>query len=240
MDKAWRVTVCDDDNECIETIHKYIISLLPDFEFKSYNKAEDLLKVYKEKRYPYDIIFMDIELDGLNGIACANKIRENDRNAVIIFFTSHKKYMEEFFDCQPFRFMHKPVSYEKFREEFLKATKIINSDRPYVCFQDGKETIRLFCEEIMFFENKSHWVYIHTKSDIYKIYTTFNDIMKKINSNNFVKTHRAYIVNLDYVKKFDNSNITILNYDLPIPLSRSLKKEFKSKFWSMQERRYIL
>lgn len=60
--------------------------------------------------YPFDLIFLDIDLGGMDGMALARKIRETDSEVPILFLTNHKEYVFEGYEVQAFRYLLKPVT----------------------------------------------------------------------------------------------------------------------------------
>lgn len=239
-DVILKIAICDDEDNSISILSDYINKIknynVNITEFKS---GEDLLQEYEKSNEKYDIIFLDMEMEQMNGIETANKIREQDRNTIIIFVTSHKKYMEHSFECRPFRFLVKPVDFMKFRDAFIKACETIELEHPYLIFQDGRNIIRLLYEDILYFENRSHWVYIYTFDSEYKTYMTFAKLLKQIDMRQFVITHKSYIINLNYFKELCRNDIKLRN-GFVIPLSRNYKNEVKLKILYFKQRKYLV
>lgn len=239
-DAIIKIAICDDEDSSISTLSDYIDKIKKHnvniYEFKS---GEELAHEYENSNEGYDIIFLDMEMDQMNGIETANKIREKDRNTIIIFVTSHKKYMERSFECRPFRFLVKPVDFMKFRDAFVKACESIDLEHPYLVFQDGRNIIKLLYDDIIYFENRSHWVYIYTFDGEYKTYMTFSELLKQLDMSRFVVTHKSYIMNLNYFKELCGNDIRLRD-DSVIPLSRNYKSEVKLKILNFNQRKYLI
>lgn len=235
---VFNIAICDDEIEFVLQIEKHIKKLDKyQFETTIFKSGEDLISSYEEKKY--DIILLDMEMKDVDGIDTANIIREIDRNVIIIFITSHRKYMERSFECQPFRYLVKPVEYEKFENTLFKACECIEIENPVFTFQDGKSIVRLNYNDILYFENKSHWIHIYTYEQEYRTYMTFSKLMKNLDLNLFAVTHKSYIINLNYVKELVGNDIKLRN-NLIIPLSRNYKNEVKQKVLNFKERKYCL
>ena len=98
------IAICDDNNDYINTLENYIDDLkVKNLEHDVFYSGEELLNEYKNNEANYDAIFMDMEMGELDGIETANLIRQYDRHVIIVFVTSHKKYMQRSFQCMPFR-----------------------------------------------------------------------------------------------------------------------------------------
>ncbi len=112
----------------------------------------------------------------LNGIETANIIREFDEHVIIVFVTSYPDYMKESFQCQPFRFIGKPLDYEELKKVFSDICQKLSRKRKVFTFTENKAKVRLYCDDILYFESQGHWVWIYTKDNTYKICKPLSDI----------------------------------------------------------------
>lgn len=127
------IAICDDNQEYINILEKYILDKNePEVSCDAFYSGEELVKMYNMGEGNYDVIFLDMEMNILNGIETANIIRKMDKHVIIVFVTSHTKYMQACFECSPFRFLIKPVSnlytysFRQFRNNFtLQRNTII-------------------------------------------------------------------------------------------------------------------
>lgn len=104
------IAICDDNIEHISALEKYLFEISNvKIECDAYLSGESLVDAYKNNIERYDVVFLDMEMRELNGIETANLIREFDEHIIIVFVTSHSEYMKESFQCQPFRFVEKPL-----------------------------------------------------------------------------------------------------------------------------------
>lgn len=115
-----RIAICDDNMNYINIIENYIDKFKKTaVECDAYISGEELVYAYRENEERYDVIFLDMEMEQLNGIETANHIREFDEHVIIVFVTSHTEYMRDSFKCAPFRFLVKPVDDAEFETVFL-------------------------------------------------------------------------------------------------------------------------
>ena len=121
-----KIAICDDDvkmtgrlDTVLEEIAKRNFVKIDTEVFLDGGKLE---KAVEEKMY-FDIIFLDIEMGDEDGITAARKIRETDRNVLIIYVTSHESYMQESFSVRPFRFVVKPIEEKILERYFWKRMK---------------------------------------------------------------------------------------------------------------------
>ncbi len=108
-----KIAVCDDNPKHINTLENSLFEISKARNIKidcdAYQSGEELAAAYQTKSERYDVIFLDMEMDGLNGIDTANAVRELDEYVIVVFVTSHTEYMKDSFKCSPFRFLVKPV-----------------------------------------------------------------------------------------------------------------------------------
>ena len=236
-----KIAICDDNIDSINIIENYIQNLnTRNVECDAFESGEDLIFAY-DNNERYDVVFLDMEMKELNGIETANIIRNLDRYVIIIFVTSHTKYMLKSFECEPFRFLVKPITEQSFIKVY-KELCIKLKDRPEtVVFLENRNRTRIFCDDIIFFESYSHWIIIHTKDNqSHKIRKTMSEIINTFDNLTFIQVHRSFVVNINYILKIYDSSVIMHYYDVPIPVSRTFKKDLDNKFINHKERKYLL
>ena len=113
------IAICDDNTKPISILENYLFEISNiKIECDAYQSGESLVNAYKNNIERYDVVFLDMEMKELNGIETANLIREFDEHIIIVFVTSHSEYMKESFQCQPFRFIEKPLDYDELKKFF--------------------------------------------------------------------------------------------------------------------------
>ena len=121
-----KIAICDDDVKMtgmLDTILEKIAKRnFVKIDTEVFLDGGELEKAVEEKMY-FDIIFLDIEMGDEDGITAARKIRETDRNVLIIYVTSHESYMQESFSVRPFRFVVKPIEEKSWKGIFWKRMK---------------------------------------------------------------------------------------------------------------------
>lgn len=231
-----KIAICDDNNNYINIIEARIerLSNSKD-ECDTYESGETLVGAYKNNER-YDVIFLDMEMSGMNGIETANKIREIDEHTIIIFITCHTEYMRESFKCSPFRFLIKPVEDSEFQEVYRDICKKMKKQRKTFTFTENKARVRLFSDDIIYFESYDHWIWIHTKDREYKIYKTLTDLYTALDKTMMCRVHKSFIINFKYIKTIKNNNIQLYHCNKLIPISRSYKKDVIDEYTNFIER----
>lgn len=232
-----KLAICDDNREYLNTLEGYLEQMhdeRPDYDL--FESGEDLLRLYGSGRADYDAIFMDMEMGGLTGIETANRIRKIDERVIIIFVTSHTKYMQESFMCEPFRFLVKPVGMDEFKTVFHDISKKLSKQRKIVALTENKTKIRLFCDDIIYCESQAHWIWIHTKEQTYKICKPLSELYDLLDKEQLFRVHKSFIVNFNYVKSIKGDDIQLYHCESLIPIGRSYKKSVIKEYTNFTER----
>lgn len=144
------IAICDDNMQHSNIIENYMYELDDsNVECDTFQSGEELVYAYKNNNERYDVIFLDMEMKKLNGIETANIIREFDEYVIIVFITSYKEYMQESFQCAPFRFLVKPVAYDELKTVFSDIRKKISKRKTIFYFAENKMKVRLYCRDII-------------------------------------------------------------------------------------------
>lgn len=237
-----KIAICDDNIKYINTIENYLdILKTPNLEYDVFLSGEELVYAYENNNANYDSVFLDMEMGKLDGIETANRIRNIDSHVIIVFVTSHTKYMQQSFECMPFRFLIKPVKFDDWNKVYHEVCIKLKDKPETLVFSEKRNRIRIYCDDIIFFESSAHLIIIHTKDDkIHKIRKTMSELLKTLDNSVFVRIHRAFTVNLSHIYQISETDVIMHHYENPVPLSRTYKKELAEKFLNFKERKYLL
>lgn len=231
------IAICDDNTKHISILEKYLFEISNiKIECDAYQSGESLVNAYKNSIERYDVVFLDMEMKELNGIETANLIREFDEHIIIVFVTSHSEYMKESFQCQPFRFIEKPLDYDELKKVFFDIKDKLSKKRKVFSFTENKTKVRLFCDDILYCESQAHWVWINTKDKSYKICKTLSDLYEQLDKEMMFQVHKSFIVNFNYIFTIKESSIQLYHCDKLIPIGRSYKKAFLEEYTNFTER----
>lgn len=236
------VAICDDNIDYINTIENYFDKLKPQkLEHDIFMSGEELVYAYEHNKASYDAVFLDMEMAKLDGIETANRIRKIDSNVIIVFVTSHTKYMQRSFECAPFRFLVKPVDFRDFEKVYNEVCIKLKDKPETIVFMENRDRMRIYCSDIIFFESSAHHMHIHTiNGTVHKIRKTMTELEKTIDENLFCRVHRAYVVNISHIYKISDNSVEMHNYNHLIPVGRTYKKKLEDKFLNFKERKYLL
>ncbi|MCR5374539.1 MAG: LytTR family DNA-binding domain-containing protein [Lachnospiraceae bacterium] len=194
-----------------------------------YKSANEYL--FNADKCAYDLIFLDIRMDDINGMELARQIREKDKDVLLVFVTSERGFVFEGYEVNAYRYIIKPISDEKLADVLEYAKNNAVRDEGSIVLKVDNETIRIMRNDIAYIEVKGHYVDIHTMSDIITHKTSFEDIMELLNENSvfFIKTHRSYAVNIDKILKIGRTEVTLITKET-VPVSKSMYQPVNKAF----------
>ncbi len=173
----------------------------------------------------FDLVCLDIDMPGQDGITIAKKLREQNKNIIIIFITNLAHMAIKGYEVQAFDFMLKPVNYYSFKLKIKTAFGLIrNNHTRYLYIKDTDGIKKIYTDNLYFIEVINHYVYFHTTKETYKAQTTLKEIEKEVKGLSFRKCNSCYLVNLKYVNTVTKDTVNVNGTWLKI--SRPKKKEF--------------
>ena len=227
-----RICLVDDDSVQLDyfklIIEKWANMQNINVDIDFYHSSEEMLFENPES-YPFDMIILDIQMAKISGIELAKRIRETDKSIIIAFVSGMADYVFEGYEVQAIRYILKPIKQEQIFELLdLVKTKEVEREKFMVLSISGeKKKIRY--NDIIYIESMGHYVVFHLEKDEIDYKYNISNLFDELSENNFVKTHRSYIVNLKYVDKI-TKDTCCLTGNIVIPLSRSAYKIVNMKF----------
>lgn len=220
--KPITITICDDDKALQIILQKQIASFFADKNLACRifccDSGEEVL-AHAES----DLLFLDIQMPGKNGMEIARKLRGQGRKTILIFVTAMSEYVYEAFDVNAFHYLVKPFPEEKLREVLDKALlqkqsekKDADSDEAQAILvkRSGLST-RVLLSDIIYAEVFNRKVVLHTLNDDIEYYGKLSDLEKQTGAD-FYRTHRAYLVNLKYVEKYNAATVWLEKGTIPL------------------------
>jgi DNA-binding LytR/AlgR family response regulator len=181
--------------------------------------ANAALKILKEQKI--DLVFLDIEMPEINGI---DFIKNLDPMPQVIMITSSSKYALEAFDNNVTGYLMKPISYSKFLKASCRARDIhglskVSEDNEALFVKEDSRLVKVQTKDILYIEAMADYILIYTHNKRYTIHSTMKAIEIKLNSKEFVRVHRSFIVRLDQITSIEHQHLLIGDKSLPIGLS---------------------
>ena len=227
------IAVVDDEKAIREHICGLVEEQQPESRIEAYATGEELLA--SEKRF--DIVFLDIQMDGMNGIEAAKEAREKNADTVLIFITGIKEYVFEALDLYAFHYLLKPVTEQKFTEVFGQALKEAGlrkiRQKKQLFINTRNKGITIDADNILYIESISRKVEIHTTQEIIEAYAALGELETQLGGT-FYRCHRGYLVNMAHITEYKSDCITLTGGET-VYLTKKKYGEFVNAYmWYLQ------
>lgn len=221
------VAICDDEPIHRNLLLNYLNQVFRNesYEVLEFEKGEELLENYPEK---LDILLLDIQMGGLNGIETAKKIRQFDTNVIIIFTTAVFDFIQQGYEVRAFRYLLKPISYDEFSRHLIECKNdITNEIKKNIKIKEITEgSISIIpISSILYIETVSRVTLIHTDKKIYKTRESIKNLENELKNHLFYRCHRSYLINLHKVSSINKDSVYIKNDEILV--SRYKIKDLK-------------
>ena len=226
----YNIAICDDVRSDSDYTKSLVRSWAELSEYTvnidSYSSAEAFLFAYEENKQ-YDILIFDIEMEGINGVELAKKVRENNREVPIIFITGFDDYISDGYDVEALHYILKPVDRDKLNKVLDRACEKLRKNEQAIFFDLPDGMVRIPLYEIRYIEVRSNYITVHGVTEI-SAKTTLSAVEKELDSG-FFRVGRSFIVNMRYIRKITKTEV-ILEGGVSVPLSRGLYEPLNRAF----------
>ncbi len=216
------VTVIEDEKQTadciISMIYQYGKTCGKAFSVAYFANADKFLQSYHSG---CDIIFSDIEMPGTDGISAMKRLRERDRDAVIIFITAIARLAVQGYSVSPIDYIVKPVSQAALFSALDNATRVL--DRRHnvrVCVNTSDGEVYLDSSEITYIEVFGHFLVYHTGSENVTEWSTLGKPERILSGCGFARCNKSYLVNLRYVEDVIGDEVVVAGDRLKIGRTR--------------------
>ena len=204
-----RIAVCDDEKEIRDMFAEKIGKLYPKGDLSLYQSGEELLLSDQEP----DILLLDIQMPGKNGMETAMEMRRKNKKMILIFVTALDDFVFQAFDAGAFHYLVKPFDDRKFAEVLQNAVNQYEDrknledagrkrEMPSLIITAGGKHITVHLENIVYAEVFDRKIILHTMDADIEYYGKMKELEEKA-GDEFYRTHRSFVVNFGYIRKYD-------------------------------------
>lgn len=244
------IAICDDDRQFTETMVQLLYQTAAEQNIQiscdTFFDGFSMVKAATEEQIYFDLIYLDVEMEDMDGIRAALALRDAELPVLIVYVSGHEEYLKELFCAQPYRFLSKPIEQAAFREVFRSACEQICKRSGYYSFFYKKARYRIPFNQITYFESNGRIITVHTaktgnssaspQQD--QFYGKISDIEKETASANgrFLRVHQSFLVNFDYIKMISFAALELLD-GKKIPISEDRQKAVVARFMALADGR---
>lgn len=225
------ILICDDDKLYVDMIRKYVDEFfaehkITDYNVYEYNSGDEAAK-NNEK---IDIAFLDVEMQGINGIEAGRCLRNNNKHIVLFIITSYMGYLDDAMDEGVFRYINKPLERPVIMRGLQKALLLCSKhqSKKVNIEYNGNNTI-IEQDSIICIESLVRKRYIRTETESYTSLKSLLYWQSVLDEDKFFLVNKSCIVNIAKVAKFTDKDVELKGIKEPIVLSREKRTAFKQK-----------
>ena len=227
-----KIAVCDD--EYFQT--EYVKSLVNKWAGKNnitvitdmFGSAEKFKSAWNENAGYYDILLLDIQMGGQNGVELAKDLRLKDDKLIIVFITALSGFISDGYEVAALHYLIKPISEEKLFETLDRSLKKIAKPKKTIIINADGVNHRVLLDSVIYIEAFGHSTAVNTTKEKYNIQQNIGQTEKMLDGN-FFRCHRSYIINMKYIRQISKTEILLDNGEM-IHLSRRVYNSLNQAF----------
>lgn len=224
--------ICDNDEDCLKQEKDLLEDVLTEMgmvnEIHIFTSPQELI----DSGIRFDILFLDVEMDKLNGLQTAEIIHKKHRHTLIFFVTNYEGYMDEALNRHAFRFWVKPINRQRLIYGIESAVKEINTVNTSLNVTHEKKLLRIPMSDIIYVCAQNKITCIVTTDSCYEVKEAYKYVCSRLNTEYFFPSHASYCVNLNYVVKYSHDEVICRHNgrDYRVFMSKRKYRDFASRF----------
>lgn len=212
-----KIAICDDS----EADTAYLAQLVKEWagdrcaEIKTCPSAEAFLFLYAEEK-DFDILLLDIEMGGMDGVTLAKQVRKENQSVQIIFITGYSDYIADGYDVAALHYLIKPVKRERLWSVLERAAERLKKNEKELLLKSADGMVVMPVREIRYLEVQQNYVTVHGKASV-TVKRTLGEFEKELDER-FFRLGRSYIVNLSCIRRISKTEVLLADGSaIPLP-----------------------
>ena len=215
----YRIAICDDSERYARHLAgltaQWAASAGAGAAVERFPSAEAFLFRYEEAR-DFDILLLDVEMGGMDGVELAKRVRRQDNNVQIVFITGYTDYIAEGYEVSALHYLTKPVDEDKLFQVLTRAVSRLARNEPFLTLELPGETVRVPLPEIRYVDVQQNYVTVHAKKE-YVIKRPLSELEAALDRR-FYRVGRSCIVNLTCVRRVTRTEAELTGGErVPLP-----------------------
>lgn len=235
----FRLAICDDDSHSlthmIALVNEYRKVSPLSFEYAAFSNGMELTSALEQGKH-FDIYCLDIVMPGFDGIKLGKEIREYDKSAAILYFTSSPEFALDSYSVHAANYILKPVTKEKLFEVLTRVfEQMKHKEETSITVKTTQGIEKILLSSLVYAEAMGRKVLLHLNSGrTLECSIQFSKICDNLlELPYFLKSHRSYVVNMNYINTIENTEIILHSSDA-VPIAQGKTREMKDTWLTFQ------
>lgn len=222
------IAIVDDERIFLKELHNKIDSLgMSDYKVYEFESGESFLSIFEKGKF--DIIILDVEMLGIDGLETAEKIRESDKTVILSFLTNYSEFAIQGYEVNAFRYILKTQPDYLYMQQLRSIFDEYKQTHKAYAYSNQNMSFRYKLIDILYFEIFNRQILLHTTERNVEYYGNLSDIYEELKEFNFIKPGKSYVVNLEHIKNIDKNFLIMSNGD-KILIGRAYKKDVVTRY----------
>lgn len=227
------IGICDDEEKHRIKIHEVISHILfayDEMQFSYYTSGSQVLEAIEQNQFLCELLLLDINMPGKNGLDIAAYIRGHQIDVDIIFITVSSEHVFDGYTFQAFSYLLKPLDINRIEEELHRYMALRNRGSRCLHVNAGGKQIQIFLDRVQYFmaENRKIIARYRGREEDISFYAKMGDVEQMLSKDDFIRCHQSYLVNPHYVQSCSRTEINL--GDEQIPVSRRYAEQVRAYF----------
>lgn len=233
-----KIAICDDDIRIQFAVENYLQKICDEndieAEIQCFDNGDDLCSQYENGKY--DLIFLDIEYKGKNGVEVGRFIREvmHDETVQIAYISGNTGYALELFEYHPINFLVKPFGEKDVRRVMDKYLILNNQKVEKIQYKIGGTMFQVSLSEVIYFSSSSRKISMHKRNGTVEFYGSLETIYSQVKGRQFLYVHKSFIINYQCIQKMEYDKATLIDGTV-IPISQSRRSAIRKQFLDIKK-----
>ena len=229
---TYRIAICEDESAVREQLKKLCTQMISEWGLKCvlalFPSTDELDAAMRENPDSFDLLLLDIQMEGVSGMEYARALRQRGNRVSIIFITNCVDYALEGYSVQPVHFILKPVTRELL-EDALRTDIELNHKPKTMLFRTGGKSVSLAVSDIRYIESMNHSIIVHL-ADTDRVFSlSLSETERNAPDGIFFRCHNSFLVNMEYVAEIGRTEIRLRD-GCRLPVGRRFYQSFQSAF----------
>ena len=233
----FRLALCENESIFYEAQEKVCRAILEkmhvEYQISVFTNSIDFIAAFITQNQRFDMILLDIVMDGVDGMELARLIRQSDQDVAIVFITSHNNFALQGYDVKALHYLMKPVD-SQMLEKLINSVYTEKFFNSVLTIKSGEQHIRIPIKEIVCMEITGRRVEVSLMDGIVYYSGKLTDILNDLPKGIFIRCHQAFAVNIKNIRELSRRNATAVN-GKQIPVSRTFWNNIKNAFLAQMD-----